>query len=463
MNIKHFFTALAMAVLISSNSGHASDMNVQALLQEYVDDNGAVGASVAVIDRGKVQFFSYGKKSIDGNDPISEDTIFEIGSITKVFTTLALMEMADQGVIHLDDPIEMYLPGVKIPELEGNRITLRHLATHTSGLPRMPDNFEPKNPANPYEDYTVERLYDYLSHCTLTKKPGESFEYSNVGMGLLGHILSIRSGQSYEELIHTLITRELEMPNTSISLTDEMSRNFATGHHLRQAVGYWDIPGLAGAGALRSNVKDMSRFLAANMALSQSPLTKVMQQCHEQQCTVAPDCAFGVGWVLSSSNHAELIWHNGGTGGFRTFVGFNPKTQKGAVILSNSTEDWPDELGVLLLNPAYKRPLINRALANDSEYMNQFVGSYEATLSEEPSKQDLQISVFGKRLLTQFPDGAVGMLYPESHGIFGVKGFGLVDRKVYFSFDPEGKISKVKVCLVSTETVLWEAIPRPLE
>jgi serine-type D-Ala-D-Ala carboxypeptidase/endopeptidase len=125
MKIKHFFTALAMAVLISSNAGHASDMNVQALLQEYVDDNGAVGASVAVIDQGKVQFFSYGKKSIDGNDSISEDTIFEIGSITKVFTTLALMEMADRGAIHLDDPIEIYLPGVKIPELEGNQITLR--------------------------------------------------------------------------------------------------------------------------------------------------------------------------------------------------------------------------------------------------------------------------------------------------------------------------------------------------
>jgi serine-type D-Ala-D-Ala carboxypeptidase/endopeptidase len=325
----------------------------------------------------------------------------------------------------------------------------------------MPDNFEPKNPANPYEDYTVERLYDYLSHCILTKKPGESFEYSNVGMGLLGHILSIRSGQSYEELIHTLITSQLDIANTSISLTDEMSRNFATGHHLGHTVGYWDIPGLAGAGALRSNVKDMSRFLAANMALSQSPLTKIMQQCHEQQCTVSTDCAFGFGWVLSNSNHAELIWHDGGTGGFRTFLGFNPKLQRGVVILSNSTEDWPDEFGVLLLNPEYKRPLIDKTLASDANYMSQFVGSYEVTLPGDSSKQDLQISVFGKLLATQLSGGEVGMLYPESHGIFGVKGF--PDGKVYFSFDAVGNISKVEARLVSTETVLWEAIPRPLE
>ena len=361
-----FLAALCSLALIGNTGAHASmtpdtqmknqedaTRNIQTLLQEYVDDSGAVGASVGFIDGGKVQFFSYGKKSIGVDDPISEDTIFEIGSITKVFTTLALMDMAAKGDVQLDDPIEMYLPGVKVPEIDGKKITLRHLAAHTSAIPRMPDNFNPKNPANPYEDYTIEQLYDYLSHCTLTRMPEESFEYSNIGMGLLGHILSLRSGKSYEKLIQDLISDELKMHRTSISLTPEMGRDFARGHHLGQEVGHWDFPVLAGAGALRSNIKDMTRFLAANMGFSKSPLTKLMQQCHQKQYASVPAFAVGLGWMLYNSNDAELVWHNGGTGGFRSYLGFNLKTQRGVVILSNSSKDWPEELGLLLLDPGY--------------------------------------------------------------------------------------------------------------
>ena len=126
---------------------------------------------------------------------ISEDTIFEIGSITKIFTTLILMDMVANGEVVLDEPVETYLPSVKIPELNGKKITLRHLATHYSGLPSLPDNFNPKNPMNPYEDFTSEDLYHFLNHYNLKRAPGEQFEYSNVGLGLLGHILGKRAGQ----------------------------------------------------------------------------------------------------------------------------------------------------------------------------------------------------------------------------------------------------------------------------
>ena len=472
MTKKQLLTAAISATLIGGSAGSAfanpqanientmdMTMDIQTLLQEYVDDSGAVGASVGLVDQGTIKFFSYGKKSVDGNEAISRDTVFEIGSITKVFTTLALMDMAAKGEVQLDDPIEKYLPGIKVPEFEGKKITLRYLAAHTSGIPRMPDNFDPKNPANPYEDYTVECLYDYLSRCTLTRSPGESFEYSNIGMGLLGHILSLQSGKPYEELIQNLIVKDLEMPTTSIALTAEMASNFAVGHHLQQEVGYWDIPALAGAGALRSNIKDMVKFLAANMGLGSTPVANLLQQCHQKQYAPAPTFAVGLGWMLSSSNDAELIWHNGGTGGFRSYLGFNPKTQKGVVILSNSTEDWPDELGLLLLDPDYKRPLVDKALANDSDYLNKFAGSYEATLPGDLPKQELQLAVFGKLLGSMLSGGEVGMLYPESYGVFGVKGF--PDGKVYFSFDEQKNVSKVEARLSSTGMVLWEAIPRP--
>jgi serine-type D-Ala-D-Ala carboxypeptidase/endopeptidase len=464
----YLFVVAMTTLLIGNNAGHAvasmnientadANMNIQNLLQEYLEDSETPGAAVALIDHGKMQFFYGGKMAQDGK-PVTEDTLFEIGSITKVFTTLALMDMVDKEIMQLDDPIEMYLPGVKVPEMDGKKITLRHLATHTSGIPRMPDNFAPKDPANPYQDYTVESLHNYLKSCTLVKAPGDSFEYSNVGMGLLGHILSAHSGKNYEELIQSIIAKSLNMPNTSVSVSEGAEANFASGHHLQQAVSHWDLaPAFAGAGALRSNIKDMANFLGANMGVMASPLNGTLQKCHEKQQVVTPDTAFGLGWVLSKSNEADLIWHNGGTGGFRSYLGFNPKTQKGVVILSNSTGgDW-DEFGSVILDPDYQRLIVDKTLANNPEYLNKFVGSYGIVFPDDLSTQQLQISVFGKLLASALSGGEVGMLYPESNGVFGVKGF--PDGKVYFSFDDSGNISAVEARLTSNGTILWKATP----
>lgn len=449
-------TLTAGSGALTAKEEREAPMNIQKLLQEYIEDSGAVGASAAIIDHGNISFYMHGKKSISGNAPISENTVFEIGSITKVFTSLLLVEMAANGEVQLDDPVEMYLPGRKVPELNGKKITLRHLATHTSGIPRLPDNYVPKDPSNPYQDYTIEHLFEFLESCTLTRSPGESFEYSNIGMGLLGHILSVRSGKSYEEMIKERISRKLNMPDTSISLSDDMAANFASGHHLSKAVSYWDIPGLAGAGALHSTVKDMANFLVANMG-GDSPLHPLLGQCHKPQYSPMSGFAVGLGWMLSTSNRAELVWHNGGTGGFRSYLGFNPKLQRGVVILSNSSEDWPDEFGLVVLDPDYKPPVVDKSLSNNPQYLNQFVGSYIATLPDGLPAQQLTITVFGKLLASMLSGGEVGMLYPESCGVFGVKGF--PDGKVHFSFDEGGCITKVEAHLVSNGTPLWEAAP----
>ncbi len=357
--IKQILKNLSALTLISSFGVHAifaSDakaatetMDIQKLLQKHIEDARAVGAAVALIDHGNVQFFTYGKKCIHSTEYISNETIFEIGSITKVFTTFALMHLVAKGDVQLDDPIEMYLPEMNIPEFEGKKITLRHLATHTSGLPRKQDNFNPKDPTNPYKDYTIDRLFDFLNYYSLIRAPGASFEYSNIGMGLLGHILSLRSGKNYEELIHDLIAKD--MPNTSISLTPEMMTNFASGHHSKQEVRHWDIA-LPGMGALHSNIEDMLQFLKINMGYSDSPNANLLQLCQQKQHSPTADFDVGLGWMLSksTSNHSDIIWHNGGTGGFSSFLGFNAKIQRGVVILSNSDEDWVDEFGFFLLD-----------------------------------------------------------------------------------------------------------------
>jgi CubicO group peptidase (beta-lactamase class C family) len=433
-------------------------MNIQNLLQEYLEDNGTPGAAIGLIDHGKVQFFCSGNMSLDAK-PITQETIFEIGSITKVFTTLLLMDIVNKGTVQLDDPIEKYLPNAKVPELEGKKITLRHLATHTSGLPRWPENcWKPKNPANPYADLTVDDIYECLLGCSLRAAPGVQFEYSNLGMGLLGFILSTQAKKSYEELIREVVAKPLDMKALCVSITQEARKQFASGHHLQQVVSCWDFtPSVVGCGGLRANIQDMTKFLAANIGSTHSSLGSAMHACHEKQFSPTSGFAVGFGWMISNSNQAEIIWHSGGTGGFRNYLGFNPKTQRGVVILSNSTEDWTDELGLLILDPDYKRPVVDRGLANNPDYLNKFVGSYEAILSEELPKQQLQIGVFGKMLTSALSQGQVGILYPESHAVFGVKGF--PDGKVYFSFDDSGNISTVEARLVSTQTTLWKATP----
>lgn len=452
--MKKVLFSLIASMTLTATPGGALDM--ENLLQEYTENNGTPGVAVGLIDQGEIQFFSCGRMSLEG-PPVSEDTLFEIGSITKVFTTLALMDMVNKGEVHLDDPVEKYLPEVELAKLKG--ITLRHLATHTSGLPRWPENcWAPKDPANPYAEISADHLYECLRVCELRALPGTQFEYSNIGMATLGHILSICREKSYEELIQERVAQPLSMQETKVSVNPEMQGQFASGYHLGQEVSHWDLPSpVAGCGALRSNIRDMTKFLAANMGEA-SLLSQAMQKCHEEQFSPTPGLAVGFGWVLSNSNQAELVWHNGGTGGFRSYLGFNPKTKRGVVILSNSTEDWPDELGLVILDPDYKRPIVDETLAKNTEYLNQFVGSYEVTLPDDLSKQQLQITTFGKLLVSALSGGEVGMLYPESYGVFGVKGF--PDGKVYFSFDDLGKVQKVEARLESRESLLWQAVPK---
>ena len=349
-----FLSALLSLIFITFGSGYASDVtkiDVQALIQKHVDESGAVGAVVGLIDHGTTTFYSYGKKSIQDDEPISEETIFEIGSITKVFTTLILMDMVANGEVELDASIESYLPGIKTPEMNGKKITLRHLATHYSGLPTLPENFHPKNPMNPYADYRAEELYAFLSNHILKREPGEKFEYSNLGVGLLGHILSRKVDQTYEELICNRICSKLGMGNTVLTLTEEMREHVAKGYHKKEESEGWDNLALEGCGGIHSNISDMTRFLSASMGLLDSPLTDLLKRCQKPQFA-ADSSGFdiGLGWIVSHSHNGDIIWHNGGTAGFRSFLGFNPKMQRGIVILSNSTESWPDLLGLSILD-----------------------------------------------------------------------------------------------------------------
>lgn len=215
--------------------------------------------------------------------PPDEDAIFEIGSVTKVFTTLVLAEMVLRGEVALDDPAQKYLPSsLQMPAWRGQEITLFHLATHTSSLPRLPGNLwkTTKDYANPYANYQVSDMYEFLSGYKLKRPIGSRVEYSNLGMGLLGHILGLVAGKSYEELVSERILRPLGMNHTSIALSPEQQGRLAPGHTSRGKVtANWDIPTLAGAGALRSTVGDLLRFVAASMNCATGPLAEAVRLC----------------------------------------------------------------------------------------------------------------------------------------------------------------------------------------
>jgi CubicO group peptidase (beta-lactamase class C family) len=221
------FAAIALTAVVHGQSAPESqipsDAEIRQILVNRIDvEHQGVGIVVGVIGPEGRRIISYGHLEKGDPRPLNGDTIFEIGSITKVFTSLLLADAVQRGQVALDDPAAKYLPKtVKIPEHNGQAITLVDLATHTSGLPGMPSNFSPKDPGNPYADYSVDQLYQFVSSYQLTRDIGSKYEYSNLGGGLLGHVLALRAGTDYEALVRSRICTPLGMKTTSITLTPE--------------------------------------------------------------------------------------------------------------------------------------------------------------------------------------------------------------------------------------------------
>ena len=206
---------------------------IHAFLQHRIEvEKRDVGIVVGIVDENGSSIVSYGKMDNGTDQDVNGDTLFEIGSVTKTFTGLLLQDMIERGEMKLDDPVAKYLPAsVKMPTHNGKEITLLQLATHTSGLPKMPDNFDPRRADNLAADYTIEKLYAFLSDYKLTRDPGAKFEYSNLGMGLLGHVITLKAGMNYESLVVERICKPLKMNSTRITLTPELKSCFTTGHN----------------------------------------------------------------------------------------------------------------------------------------------------------------------------------------------------------------------------------------
>jgi len=345
-------------------------------IQDRVEAGLNVGIVVGLINGDDVAYYSFGNTASKDGVAVDEHSVFEIGSISKVFTTILLAKKVSNGDMKLSDPISMYLPKeVKIPTRGGKEITLSNLATHTSGLPRMPNNFAPADPLNPFADYSVKQIYEFLSSYELTRDIGEAYEYSNYGMGLLGHILELKTGKTYEQLVIDNIAKPLRMTNTALTFSEAMKTKLAKPHMGTTQVSNWDIITLAGAGGIRSTATDMVAFVKANMGVTKSPIFKALALSHQSTYkNKEDDFEIGLGWHFENNN--TIIWHNGQTGGYHSFIGFLKGTQKGVVVLTNSAESLTP-LGLNLLGSPTPLQEIKKPLTIAPEILETYVGNYQ--------------------------------------------------------------------------------------
>jgi len=315
------------------------------------------GIVIGVITPDGTDYFSYGVKSLETKEPVDENTVFEIGSITKTFTGLLLANEVIKGELNLDDPMQELLPeGVNSPARNGQSINLIHLANHSSSLPRIPNNITPSNSLNRYSNYTKKQLFDMINSYVLTHDIGSKFEYSNLGMGLLGTLIANKNDIGYEELMLKTIAKPLSMENTRITLNPAMEKQLAKGHNNGTEIKSWkwEKHTLVGCGAINSTAVDMLKYLAANMGLIKSDIYPAMKLSHKY--SGSGDGAMveaGLGWFTTNIEGVDVIWHDGGTSGYMSFAGFTKDDKKGVVVLTNST-GFPDDIGFHLLNSKYK-------------------------------------------------------------------------------------------------------------
>jgi len=228
------FIAVLIVSCASAFTQVPSDVEIRKILADRIGvENLGIGIVVGVIDSNGRRVVGYGSLAKNDRRHLDGDTVFEIGSMTKVFTSLLLMDMTRRGEVALTDPVSKYLPAsVKVPERNDRKITLADLSTQSSGLPRMPTNFAPKDDTNPYADYSVQQMYDFLSGYQLTRDIGSQYEYSNLGVGLLGHALSARRYElrGARALPHLRSTRHGEHAHHPDSRNESASRDWTRPH-----------------------------------------------------------------------------------------------------------------------------------------------------------------------------------------------------------------------------------------
>jgi len=341
-----------------------NDTEIRDRLRAYVDDaKAAPGVVVGILEDGRRRFVAYGRSGIPGHPNVDTATYFELGSITKVFTGQLLADAVERGEVRLDEPIGgLFPPEVVLPTARA-AISLEDLATHNSGLPRIALDPGPLlrglASRDPYADSTPDELFRSVA------KVPERFEgvrghfsYSNLGMAVLGQLLARRAGRSYDELLRERVLRPMGLEEVVVGQADPRTHAVARGHleNLRPAAA-WHLDAYAPAGALSATADQMLVF--AERAVAGEPPALREAERSRRSAGDSEGRSIGLGWLHRRVRERDVVWHNGGTGGFRTFIAIVPEDRIGLVVLTNGLGD-ADSLALAILDPTLPSPRSRR-------------------------------------------------------------------------------------------------------
>ncbi|MEM7549298.1 MAG: serine hydrolase domain-containing protein [Bacteroidota bacterium] len=317
--------------------------------QKRIDTGIHLGTIIGIIDKNGTRYYSFGQMSLNDNSKPDENSLFEIASITKPYTTSLLADLELSGAMKIDAPVQEYLPIFN--EVKSKRvIALLDLINHTSGLPRNPDNTTTDD-SNRYRDYTVEMLSQYLSGYKIRSK--KRYLYSNLAYVVLEHALELKMNETYEELLQNRVLDELGMMDTYFTVPDKERHRLVTPYRDGKHVTPIDMGKFPAGGGIIASAKDMLRFLEAQLGLYSTKLDSALKITHKQRFSDEKQ-TLGLAWKILKREESgkTILFHKGGSNGFSSFAGFDVENQIGVVVLTSGAHYFSD-LGFKILDDTY--------------------------------------------------------------------------------------------------------------
>ena len=340
-----FLTAICLAVLVSVSCASPSQeldfapidltpAQTDTIATNITEFPVGTQLAIAMVEGEVVTFTGLVAMPERWREVENRDSVFEIGSISKVFTSVLLSTLVSNGTVELNEPISADLPyDMKEPEREGVNITYQHLANHTSGFPRLPTNLTSiLTPNNPFVNYSDEKLQQYLvEEMKLLTTPGEAFLYSNLAVGLLGRLLELKTGESYSQLLDNYVTEKYSLANTTVDRA-RISDKLVTGQDRKgEPTSNWDLNVLKGAGAILSTTSDLAKFVQANFEVDH-----ILELPRQRTFQLNETVSVGLGWlIINRIDGTVAYFHDGGTGGYRSSMFVNVADKKAVIVLSN--------------------------------------------------------------------------------------------------------------------------------
>jgi serine-type D-Ala-D-Ala carboxypeptidase/endopeptidase len=478
MRLHSFFVPVSALVLVVSGcerkpgdgaspapvpSAAPLEERVAGIVQPVVEHGWAQAVMVGTLKDGEERYFGFGAIDRDGTAP-DADTVFEIGSVTKVFTAIVLADLAARGEVALDDPVAWHLPDdFNLPKPGGKPITLEALAAHTSGLPVIAANFwedgdsifDNDTGGRRWAGYSAARLRAFLANPAPPVNDSRPYIYSNLGAGLLGHALSRRAGQPIEKLIHSRICEPLGMTSTGTDVPLSTPGHNADGVPVQPWVLGESI--LGGAFALRSSCRDLIRFARANLGDGAGDLAGALTESHRPRADINPAERTALGWRVNVNG---VIYTTGATGGYRCALSIHPPTKSAIVILANTQVGGAtgarallfDGLAGSLLNSLVGGPPINvpfpRTAAPPAS-PEDYPGTYEPVPAG--AGPTLVVKLVNGRLTTTGPGGMTLRLWPAGEDAFFLRAH---DAELKFERDAAGKVTGAKVKFEGNQATL---------